>query len=67
MPAVYLFFPETNGLSVEEVDDTFRWSKSIWDPARVAQDLPAVHIAEVDVPVPFDLLGFKLQRGPLSP
>jgi len=37
---VYLFFPETNGLHLEEVDQIFRESKSIFQPVRVARALP---------------------------
>lgn len=37
---VYLFFPETNGLHLEEVDQIFRESKNIFQPAQVARGLP---------------------------
>jgi len=37
---VYFFFPETNGLHLEEVDQIFRESKSIFQPVRVARGLP---------------------------
>jgi hypothetical protein len=38
--AVYLFFPETNGLHLEEVDQIFRESKSVLHPVKVAKGLP---------------------------
>ena len=37
---VYFFFPETNGLHLEEVDQIFRESKSIFHPVKVARGLP---------------------------
>ncbi|TQV94429.1 hypothetical protein V2A60_002541 [Cordyceps javanica] len=40
IPAVYFFFPETSGRSLEEIDEIFMQSKSIWDPPRVARTLP---------------------------
>ncbi|GAO19192.1 hypothetical protein UVI_02063620 [Ustilaginoidea virens] len=39
VPTVYLFFPETSGRSLEEIDDIFTRSKSIWDPPRVAKSV----------------------------
>ncbi len=38
--AIYLFYPETQGLSLEAVDMIFTESQSIWDPVRVAKGLP---------------------------
>lgn len=38
--AVYFFFPETNGLHLEEVDQIFRESKGIFHPVRVGKGLP---------------------------
>jgi hypothetical protein len=38
--AVYFFFPETNGLHLEEVDQIFRESKNIFQPVQVARRLP---------------------------
>ena len=37
---VYFFFPETNVLHLEEVDQIFRESKSILHPVQVAWGLP---------------------------
>jgi hypothetical protein len=37
---VYFFFPETNGLHLEEVDQIFKESKNIFQPVRVAMGLP---------------------------
>ncbi|KIY03450.1 uncharacterized protein Z520_00141 [Fonsecaea multimorphosa CBS 102226] len=40
VPIIFLFFPETAGRSLEELDEIFAASKSIWDPVRVARKLP---------------------------
>ncbi|ATY61073.1 MFS sugar [Cordyceps militaris] len=40
VPTVYFFFPETSGRSLEEIDEIFVQSKSIWDPPKVARTLP---------------------------
>jgi hypothetical protein len=34
---VYLCFPETTGLSLEEIDEVFRQSQGVLDPARIAK------------------------------
>lgn len=40
VPAVYFFFPETAGRSLEELDEIFASSKTIFDPVSVAKKLP---------------------------
>ena len=42
----FFFFPETRGRSLEEIDEIFIQSRSIFDPVRVAKELPS-HIDEV--------------------
>ncbi|KAJ6109949.1 hypothetical protein N7486_002184 [Penicillium sp. IBT 16267x] len=37
---VYFLFPETNGRSLEEMDEIFKQSKSIFDPPRIARAWP---------------------------
>ncbi|KAE8375605.1 general substrate transporter [Aspergillus bertholletiae] len=46
VPTVYFFFPETNGRSLEEIDEIFLRSKSIFDPPRLARTLPKLGFAE---------------------
>ncbi|KAJ5887203.1 hypothetical protein N7504_011250 [Penicillium tannophilum] len=46
VPIVYFFFPETNGRSLEEIDEIFIQSKSIFDPPRIARSMPRLHVAE---------------------
>ncbi|PYH43897.1 putative MFS sugar transporter, partial [Aspergillus saccharolyticus JOP 1030-1] len=46
VPTVYFFFPETNGRSLEEIDEIFLQSKSVLDPPRLARTLPRMHLAE---------------------
>ncbi|OAQ95808.1 hypothetical protein LLEC1_01685 [Akanthomyces lecanii] len=40
VPMVFFFYPETSGRSLEEIDEIFMQSKTIWDPPRVARILP---------------------------
>ncbi|KAJ5571477.1 Major facilitator superfamily domain general substrate transporter [Penicillium sp. DV-2018c] len=40
LPIVYLFFPETAGLSLEDIDEVFILSTGWLDPVRVAKRLP---------------------------
>lgn len=42
VPMVFFFYPETSGRSLEEIDEIFMQSKSIWDPPRVARTLPSM-------------------------
>ncbi|KAL1892348.1 hypothetical protein Sste5346_007086 [Sporothrix stenoceras] len=37
---LYLFYPETRGRSLEEIDEIFRRSNSLLDPVRIAKELP---------------------------
>ncbi|KAJ5917241.1 hypothetical protein N7466_010795 [Penicillium verhagenii] len=46
VPIVYFCFPETNGRSLEEIDEIFLQSKSIFDPPRIARALPKIHVAD---------------------
>ncbi|KAH8900109.1 putative MFS sugar transporter [Thozetella sp. PMI_491] len=41
LPCVYLFFPETSGRDLEEVDQIFLKTKSIFDPVSIAQTMPS--------------------------
>ena len=48
MAAVWLFFPETNGRHLEEVDQIFLASNNIFDPVKVARNLPqGIHVETV--------------------
>ncbi|TVY82881.1 Sugar transporter STL1 [Lachnellula suecica] len=40
LPSVYFFFPETNGRSLEEVDQIFLASKNIFAPVSIAREMP---------------------------
>ena len=44
--AVYLCFPETKGRYLEEIDEIFLRSNSIFDPPRVARQLPHLRLAQ---------------------
>lgn len=37
--AIFLFYPETKGCTLEEIDEIFIRSKSIWDPVRIEKKL----------------------------
>lgn len=40
VPVIYFFLPETAGRSLEEIDEIFLLSKSIFDTVRIADELP---------------------------
>ncbi|KAF7114907.1 hypothetical protein CNMCM5793_000677 [Aspergillus hiratsukae] len=42
---IYIFYPETKGRTLEEIDDIFIQSKSIFDPVRVEKSLPKGAVA----------------------
>ena len=42
---VYFFYPETAGRTLEEIDEIFTASKSIFDPVRIAKKLPKQHLS----------------------
>lgn len=46
VPTVYFFFPETAGRSLEEIDQIFEASTSIFDAVPVAKKLPKRHLSE---------------------
>lgn len=46
VPTIYFFFPETSGRSLEEIDQIFESSTSIFDTVSVARNLPKRHLAE---------------------
>lgn len=47
-PTVYFLFPETTGLSLEEMDEVFGQSKSIFDPPKIARAMRKRKDAAVD-------------------
>ena len=46
--AVYFFWPETAGRSLEQVDEIFLKSHSIFDPVKISKQLPphSIHTAD---------------------
>ncbi|KAJ5119001.1 hypothetical protein N7448_010710 [Penicillium atrosanguineum] len=50
VPAVYFFFPETKGCSLEEIDEIFIRSKNIWDPPKVARQMALERSVQVGQP-----------------
>ncbi|KAJ6006236.1 hypothetical protein N7451_004180 [Penicillium sp. IBT 35674x] len=46
VPVIYFFFPETAKRSLEEIDEIFEASTSIFDTVSVARKLPRRHLAE---------------------
>ncbi|KAL4889798.1 general substrate transporter [Aspergillus ambiguus] len=47
IPCVFFFFPETKGRSLEEIDEIFAQSKSIFDPPKVARRMARMQVGEV--------------------
>ncbi|KAK2051952.1 general substrate transporter [Colletotrichum caudatum] len=45
---IFFFYPETKGRTLEEIDDIFIQSKSVWDPVKIEKNMPknAVALAE---------------------
>ena len=48
VPTIYFMFPETSGLSLEEMDEVFRQSKNIFDPPKIARAITKSRTAAVD-------------------
>lgn len=46
---MYLFFPETAGRSLEEIDGIFVEANSILDAVQVAKRMPRTHLADLGV------------------
>ena len=44
IPTVIFFFPETSGRSLEEIDEIFIQSKTIFDPPHISRSLPKVQV-----------------------
>lgn len=51
VPLVYLFFPETNGRTLEEIDEIFRNSKNALQPVKFSRNAHRHHIPADDVRV----------------
>ncbi|KAK9321280.1 general substrate transporter [Lipomyces orientalis] len=51
-PVVFIFFPETAGRSLEEIDHIFEMSdpKRPWDVVRVAREMPKLHVDVLERP-----------------
>ncbi|KAK9452689.1 general substrate transporter [Dipodascopsis uninucleata] len=51
VPSVFLFYPETKGRSLEEIDQIFALSngKTPWDVVKIAKNLPRHHIDIVEL------------------
>lgn len=45
IPIVYFFFPETAGRSLEEVEEIFRSSKTVFEPVRLARTMPKFNLS----------------------
>ena len=46
VPVIYFFFPETAQRSLEEIDEIFEASTSIFDTVSVAKKLPKKHLSD---------------------
>lgn len=44
----YFFYPETKGRTLEEVDEIFIQSKNVFDPVKVARQLPLQEVVEAE-------------------
>ena len=55
IPCVYLFYPETTGLSVEEIDQVFIDSPSVFATVGVAEERRKQKMAAPDVPMVGDV------------
>lgn len=43
---MYFFFPETSGRSLEEVDEIFESTTSVFNTVSVANNLPTKHVVK---------------------
>lgn len=48
VPTVYFMFPETTGLSLEEMDEVFGESKSLFDPPKIARSMRKRQVNSMD-------------------